>query len=193
MNEPRSTDSRATIGHNQGPTMDGGRQFRLYSWSRAQASHREAQLPLAIHRMRIARARELGLAYSDYARIRASSGRDVSGFLISSNALGVFSNAAPPQPRITERLQALRHVLRIGLAHPPLDPRLLLKRVAGLDLAFAAPPLLGTFAEIRAALSRAQGQLPAASLVAVTALGLEQEWLAAGGLGATLPAEALFG
>lgn len=186
-------DPRAVPGHNGGPSMDDGRRFRAHMWARAQAERKEAQLPLALLRLRIARAKELGISYADYAAIRATSGRDVSGYLISSNALGVFSNAAPPSVRVSDRLAALRHVLRIGLAHPPLDPRALLDRVAGLDLAFPAPPLLGTFAEIRAALAQAQGRLPAAGLVAVTALGLERDWVTAGRLAGSLPAEALFG
>ncbi|MBR9765001.1 MAG: hypothetical protein GYB53_16115 [Rhodobacteraceae bacterium] len=193
MNEGDGGRPWAGIGHNQGPSMDAGRQFRVHAWTRAQASHREARIPVAIHRMRIARAKELGLSYADYCRIRATSGRDIAGYLISSNALGVQSNAAPVAPRITEKLLSLRHVLRIGLAQPPLDPRLLLERVAGLDLVFPAPPLLGSFPEIRAALARAQGRLPAAGLVAITALGLEAEWVAAGGLGGALPGDALFG
>ncbi|MCA1337047.1 hypothetical protein [Pseudooceanicola marinus] len=173
--------------------MEAGRRFRTHMWARAQASRAEAKLPMAIHRSRIARAKELGLSYSDYSAIRATSGRDIAGYLISSNALGVQADRVTPQASVTERLMALRHVQRVGLAHPPLSPAALLERVAGLDLAFAAPPLLGSWPEIRAALARAQGRLPAAGLVAITALGLERDWVTAGGLAGSLPAEALFG
>ena len=124
--------------------MEAGRRFRTHMWARAQASRAEAKLPMAIHRSRIARAKELGLSYADYSAIRATSGRDIAGYLISSNALGVQAGRVPPQASVTERLMALRHVLRVGLAHPPLSPAALLERVAGLDLAFAAPPLLGS-------------------------------------------------
>ncbi|MGI3166227.1 hypothetical protein [Pseudooceanicola sp. 200-1SW] len=180
--------------------MAAGRQFRTHMWARARASRAEAKLPLALHRARLARARELGLSYADYSAIRASAGRDIAAYLISSNALGVYAiagraggGAGAEAELVSERLMSLRHVRRIGLAHPPLTPAALMERVAGLDLAFAAPPLLGSWAEIRAALARAQGRLPAAGLVAITALGLERDWVAAGGLGGSLPAEALFG
>ncbi|NIZ10154.1 hypothetical protein [Pseudooceanicola sp. HF7] len=173
--------------------MDDGRSWRIHAWKRAQAQHQSARLPVEIVRLRMARAKELGLSYRDYAAIRASSGRDVSAYLISSNAMQVYSNAAPPPDHVAARLARLRHVRRIGLAMPPLVPEALMDCVENLDAAFAAPPLLASFPRMRDALSQAQGRLPAAGLVAVIGHALEGEWAAAGRLGGVLTSDRLFG
>ncbi|MBT9383459.1 hypothetical protein KM176_06280 [Pseudooceanicola sp. CBS1P-1] len=188
-----SNASLPGIGHNQGPSMDPGLRWRIHSWTRAKAQHPEARLPVAVVRMRIARAKELGLSYADYAALRRSAGRDVAGYLLSSNALGVLKPGQAASNAVRERLEGLRHVRRIGLAHAPLSPEALLEQVGALDEVWPAPPLLATFARQRAVLARAQGRLPAAGLIAVTALALESDWLAAGRLGGILPAAALFG
>jgi len=64
------------IGHNQGPTMGSGAGWRRYAWKRAR---RELlpQLPLEIVRLRIRKARELGIDYKSYASIRAANGRQM--------------------------------------------------------------------------------------------------------------------
>jgi len=74
------------IGHNGGPSIEAGYGFRKHAWGKA----REAllpKLPIEIVRVRVARARRLGLPYRTYAGIRAATGRDVVAFLFSGNAL----------------------------------------------------------------------------------------------------------
>ncbi|QPM90075.1 hypothetical protein [Pseudooceanicola algae] len=180
------------MGHNLGPSMDPGHAWRVHQWTKARQQHSEAHLPVELVRLRIARARELGLRYRDYAAIRAVSGRDIAGYLISSNALGVYAHHTAPQEGTVERLEGLRHVRRIGLALPPLRPEALLDGVAGLDAVFAAPPLLGAFPRMRDALARAGCGLPPAGLVLISGHALERDWVAAGRLGGALGAEALF-
>ena len=77
------------IGHNGGPTTEGGRTWRQHCWKKARAEL-VPHLPIEIVRQRVARAKELGLPYKTYASVRASTGRDVIGFLFSSNALRAF-------------------------------------------------------------------------------------------------------
>ncbi|MEM9350184.1 MAG: hypothetical protein AAGA47_07975, partial [Pseudomonadota bacterium] len=84
----------AGIGHNNGPSMEAGYTYRKHQWKKA----REAllpTLPLMIVRMRVKRAKELGLDYKTYAGVRASTGRDVIGFLFSSNALRLVRAELP--------------------------------------------------------------------------------------------------
>ena len=68
------------IGHNGGPSMEPGHGFRKVAWTKARQSLLPS-LPLEIVRVRVARAKRLGLPYRTYATIRASSGRDIVAFL----------------------------------------------------------------------------------------------------------------
>ena len=82
------------IGHNKGPTREKGAGWRRVAWKKS----REAllpKLPLEVVRMRVRRARELGLDYKSYAGFRAANGRDIVAFLFSSNALRPLARASP--------------------------------------------------------------------------------------------------
>jgi hypothetical protein len=182
----------AGIGHNNGPAMDDGRRWRVHAWRRAKANMSAARLSPATVKRHVARAKELGLSYRDYAMIQASAGRDVCGFLFSSNALDLaFGRHRVSQPK-AEKLDAIRHAMRVALVHAPLSPETVAEANAALDAAHRAPRFLTSFPEMREALSLAQGRLPANGLV-VIGTGLEAEWVAAGRLGAFLTAERYFG
>ena len=60
------------IGHNNGPSMETGRGFRVHAWSKARADL-IPNLPIEILRGRVRRAKELGLPYKTYASVRAST------------------------------------------------------------------------------------------------------------------------
>jgi hypothetical protein len=83
------------IGHNGGPSMEPGYGFRKVAWSKARRALLPS-LPLEIVRVRVARAKRLGLPYRTYATIRATSGRDIVAFLFSGNALGLARSARVP-------------------------------------------------------------------------------------------------
>ena len=108
------------LGHNQGPTMDRGRGWRRYAWTRARAELLP-KMPIEVVRRRVKRARELGLDYKAYAGIRASTGRDVIALLFSDNALRLMRDAriAPARAR---KLDAVRQAACLALVHPPHDP-----------------------------------------------------------------------
>ncbi|KAA2316311.1 hypothetical protein DL237_08735 [Pseudooceanicola sediminis] len=180
-------------GHNQGPVSQAGRRARILAWKQALDDRTETERSPEVVRRRVKRARELGLSYAVYASIHMTAGRDIGAYLFSSNALGVFANGGPPPAKVTARLAALQGVRRIGLAVPPLTPDQLAERVPALDAVFAAPAPYGGNAAMRQALALAQGKMPAASIVAVTALPREDEWVMAGRLGGVLRADSLFG
>lgn len=173
------------IGHNKGPSMEGGTSWRRHCWTSA----REALLPhvpIEILRGRLKRAAELGLDYRTYAGIRATTGRDVIAVLFSSNALG-----APAIIRArTDRLQSV-NATRIGLATPPLTPDAMMQ-TAPLDAAFPAPPPLASFADQRACLRAALGKTPGDAALLIGAYGLEQDWCAAASLAGYIDARHYF-
>lgn len=185
-------DQSHGIGHNNGPAMDAGRTWRVHAWRRAKADMGAARLSPATVRRHVARARELGLSYREYAAIHTSAGRDVCGFLFSSNALDLaFNRHRVSQPK-AEKLAAIRHALRIAMVHAPLSPADVAEANAMLDAVHRAPRFLTAFPQMKEALAAAQGKLPANGLV-VVGTGMEAEWVTAGRLGAFVPAERFFG
>ncbi|MES2667159.1 MAG: hypothetical protein V4712_13770 [Pseudomonadota bacterium] len=177
------------IGHNSGLSLAGGASWRRHCWTVARAQLLPT-LPIEVVRLRVRRARELGLDYKTYASVRASTGHDVVAFLFSSNALRV-SVQLPVMP--TERAEKLATVLadRIGLAVAPLPP-LTLAQTGVLDSAHAAPFALAKFADIRMALRTALGKLPGDQVLLVGDMALERDWCAAGRLAGYLPADRFF-
>lgn len=180
------------IGHNRGPSLDGGTSWRRHCWTRARADLLPV-LPIEVIRTRVRRAAELGLDYRTYASIRAASGHDVIAFLFSSNAIAALPAATIPEAR-RARLQAIHGAARVGLARPPFFSPEHLAALAGpgLDSAHPAPRPWAGWAEARAALRAAHAGLPAAGVVLVGAGPDEPGWVDTARLAWFLPADRVF-
>ncbi len=182
------------IGHNGGPTMQPGHGFRRVAWEKSRAALLPS-LPLEIVRIRVARAKRLGLPYRTYATIRATSGHDIVAFLFSGNALDLRpGRAAPPSP-IAERLEGLRDASeRLAAIHAPLSPESVLRESGAIDASVQAPDILSSWSETRRRLRgfvRARG-LPPDGVVLVPATALEREWCGAAGLAGSVAAADFF-
>lgn len=183
----------AGIGHNHGPTMEKGRGWRSYTWRKARADLLP-KLPIEVLRLRVRRAKELGIDYKSYASIRASSGHDVVALLFSSNALRI-TPALPVAPLDrTEALQAIRNAGRLALVHPPLQPEQARSANPILEAADTAPGLSQSWAETAAHLRGflQRHQLPTDRVVLVSETALERDWLSAGNLAGIIPADRYF-
>ena len=181
------------IGDNNGPTMEPGAGWRRYAWGRAR---RELlpRLPLEVVRLRIRRARELGIDYKAYASIRAGTGRDIVALLFSSNALRVGPRLVVVPADRAGRLAAMRGCSRLAFLHAPLPVADFLRQNPEFDAADRAPGLAQSWAETGArvtALTAARG-LPGPGVVLVGETGLERDWAVAGKLGGYLDSARVF-
>lgn len=178
-------------GHNGGPAM-AGVSWRKHCWTAAR-ERLLPTLPIEVVRLRVNRAKELGLDYRTYAGIRATTGQDLVAFLFSSNALRVIHPRPMLAPDRAARLAAIGGAARIGLAVAPLRADLLAQLAPELDAAFAAPAHLGRFPEARALVRAAIGRMPSDAVLLVGDHPLEAEWCAAGRLAGYLSADRFFG
>ena len=179
------------IGHNGGPSVEGGVRWRKHCW----ASARERllpTLPIEVVRLRVKRAKALGLDYRTYAGVRAATGHDVVAFLFSSNALRVsLLRPAMPEDRVAKL--SMVQCGRLALAVEPLMPGMVEAANPVLDGVFCAPYALAGFGEMRDRVRAALGRVPSDQVILVGDLGLERDWCAAGRLAGYLPAERYFG
>lgn len=181
------------LGHNNGPSMEAGRAFRKHAWTRARADL-IPNLPLEILRTRVKRAKALGLPYRTYASVRASTGRDVVGFLFSNNALRIMranqsSSRADALAQIKAQLAAL--------VHQPLDPDAVRRVLAGqgLDVATArAPHFAHSWSDTRAAVQAPvrAANLPLDGVLVIGDTTYERDWSEAGKLAGFLPSDVFF-
>lgn len=183
----------SVIGHNQGPTMDPGAGWRRYAWTRARADLLP-RMPLEVVRLRVRRARELGIDYTAYASIRAASGHDVVALLFSSNALRVGPATVHLTGPRADKVAAIRQCGRMALIHAPLTPADFLDANAAFDAAGPAPLFTDTWPALREAIRRvtADRGIPGDRVVLVGDTGFERSWTAAGKLAGYLPAERYF-
>ncbi len=181
----------AEIGHNRGPSLEGGVSWRKHCWASARAALLPT-LPIEVVRLRVKRAKALGLDYKTYAGVRAATGHDVVAFLFSSNALRV-SVLRPVMPEARAGKLAEVQCGRLALAVIPLTPGMLEAANPVLDGAWPAPYALAGFGEVRERLRAALGKVPGDQVILVGDLGLERDWCAAGRLAGYLPAERYFG
>lgn len=180
------------IGHNKGPSMEAGFGFRKVAWTRARTALMPT-LPLEIVRLRVKRAQRLGLPYKTYATVRAVTGRDIVGFLFSSNALDMRRGASVPVAE-QERLAALEGIAkRLVAVHAPID---LMEVLASdvLDGAGRAPAFADSWRVARDGLRAfaVDAAIPLDGLVVVAATALEREWSGTAGLGGTISRDVMF-
>ncbi|MEM8788720.1 MAG: hypothetical protein AAGE76_10695 [Pseudomonadota bacterium] len=188
------------IGHNKGPAFSPGHSWRRHCWRRARADLVGRRLPLEILRTRVARARELGLAYPTYASILLGSGRDIVGFLYTCDALGLRLRRRLEMPEpVRAALGAQVNCTRLALAPEAEVPeafRQELEAVSGLSFAAAgAPPPPVPWRAARTALRAlvAQPGLPPRGVVLVGTRDAEAAWADAADLARFLPADEVFG
>jgi hypothetical protein len=181
------------IGHNGGPELDAPIAWRTHAWRQARESLLPT-LPIEVVRLRVKRAAELGLDYRTYAGVRAATGRDVIGFLFSSNALRVLrvGEALPPDRMV--RLMAVGGADRTALVQPPLLP-VVVARDWPVEAAVAAPSAALSWPAMRDRVRdilRLRG-LPADAVLVIGETALEREWAEAGKMAGFLTGERYFG
>jgi hypothetical protein len=170
----------AGIGHNRGPQL-GGTGWRTHCWRQARSALLPV-LPVEVVRLRVNRAKTLGLDYKTYAGVRATTGRDLVAFLFSSNALGVFQDGADIDGSRRDRLAGVAAERHLG-AGPGLDPVALAQRIAArsaMELPHFGASWSGMRDEMKGWL-RAQG-LPGDAVLMIGETDHERELVTAGGL-----------
>ena len=153
-------------------------------------------LPLEILRVRVTRAKRLGIDYTTYASIRAASGHDVVAFLFSGNALDLRPRRVSLSGEVADRLRALDGAAeRLAAVYAPAHPGAVLQaNPALLDHAAPAPGFADSWSAMRdrvRGLVQAKG-LPSDGVVLVSATAVEREWCTAGKLAGIIPAERFF-
>lgn len=176
-------------GHNNGPTMEGGAGWRRHAWRRARAAL-VPTLPVEVVRLRVRRAKELGLPYRTYAGIRAATGHDLIGFLFSSNALRLIHRAELPADRAA-RLTGIIGAERRALVHRPLAPAQV-TGLQGLDAAYPAPLFTDSWSVMAQKVRAATEGRPADRFLIVGDQPLEKDWAEAGRTAGYIAAEAFF-
>ena len=182
----------AGTGHNNGPTMERGFTYRKHCWDKARKSL-VPTLPLAIVKMRVKRAKELGLDYKTYASVRASTGRDVIGFLFSSNALRLHRVQLAEAE--AQKLDAIQRAGRVAMIHRPLDCASVVDLNPQIDAAYPAPRFTDPWPVMRDQVKAAliAQKLPRDGVIVVGDTTLEREWADAGRTAGYLPAHRYFG
>lgn len=187
------------LGHNRGPALDPGTGWHRHCWTQARRALLP-RLPLEVIRLRVARARQIGLDYPTYATVRATSGDDIVAFLFSTNALRILAPAAPLPDDRAARLKAIAGCDRILLAVLPLEPAAVARAIETrhgplIEHAAASPAPLGPWHEIRADMRTALAptKLPPGGILMIGEAAFERDWASAARLAGFLPAARYFG
>lgn len=188
--------SNIGIGHNKGPTMKTGLGWQRHCWGKARKDLLGRAIPIEVVRMRIKRARELGLAYPQYASIILGSGRDIVGFLFTVDGLHLRLRKRLEMPdQVQDKLQSLRRCSLMAFAPSGENPdafRMELQQVAGVPFGAAAAEPEGNInwpaarRAIRAALDPLK--LPGDAVVMIGTREAEKQWAAAGKIARFIPA-----
>lgn len=185
------------IGHNGGPAIEGGKAWRKHCWTAA----REAllpTLPVEVVRLRVKRAREIGLDYRTYAGLRATTGRDVVALLFSTNALELLTPADRLDIAKSRKLGAVTDTARLLAAQPPLSPSRVAAMLEGQGVnvhgAIAAPGVAESWAQTRNRIAAllADSRHPPDGVVLIGETALERDWVAAARLAGFVPGHAYF-
>lgn len=153
-------------------------------------------IPLMVVRMRVARARALGLDYKAYAAIRQATGRDILALLFSSNALRVVRADTPQIPlREADVLSCVTGAQKLALVHRPLAAEAVGRANPVLDSTQAAPLFTDSWGQMRDHLA---GVLHGRKLVGDQVLivgdtGFERDWTAAAKAAGYVEAARYFG
>ncbi|HQU69176.1 MAG TPA: hypothetical protein PLI43_13435 [Albidovulum sp.] len=187
----------AGLGHNGGPSLEGGTAWRAHCWRAA----REAllpKLPIEVVRLRVKRAKEIGLDYRTYAGFRASTGHDLVAFLFSTNALRLVKDQDRMRAEEAAKLAGLSGIGQLVAVQPPLDPARVADTMASQSIpviaANAAPGLAMGWRDTRDRLLAfaAAARTPADRILVIGDTTLEAEWAATARMAGYLPTARFF-
>ena len=184
------------IGHNKGPSIERGQKWRAFQWQKAREAAMPRTIPLMVVKMRVARARELGLDYKAYAAIRQATGRDILALLFSSNALRVMRADAPQIPvHEADILRTVENAQKLALVHLPLSAAAVHSANPVLDHVDVAPQFVASWSQMRGHLGDIvhRQNLVGDQVLIVGDTGLEREWVAAAQAAGYLEAARYFG
>ncbi|WP_421749495.1 hypothetical protein [Cognatishimia sp.] len=135
-------------------------------------------IPLSIVRMRMARAKELGMDYKTYAKVRQASGQDILALMFSSNALRIVGSGAKMPAAEDAALQSVRNAKKLSLVYPPNTPQSVLRENIPLDAADIAPYFTDSWSIMRQKVSRLihEQRVPSGSVLVIGDAPLEHEW-----------------
>ena len=184
----------AGLGHNQGPTLEPGQTYRAFQWRQAQQALMPKTMPLMIIRMRVMRARELGMDYKTYASVRQATGQDILALMFSSNALRVIGPGARMPDAEERALSAVKSASKLALVHAPMTPPGVLQANPVLDATDAAPRFTDSWSDMRSRLKRfvCAQKLPPNQVLIIGDTAVEREWTTAAKAGGYLPAGRYF-
>ncbi|HET7409625.1 MAG TPA: hypothetical protein VFJ13_05450 [Paracoccaceae bacterium] len=186
------------IGHNEGPPLERGRSWRAHCWRQARLDLLP-KLPIEVIRRRMARARQLGLAYPQYASILLGTGRDIVAFLFTADGLGLRLERELGMPQqVARKLVGLQGCDRLLFVETGADLAALGQALAERRIPFAAltaaPQPGADHGEGRAAIRAVLDprRLPGDAVVMVGTAPHERAWADAARLAGFLPADAYF-
>ena len=183
----------AKIGHNNGPTMEAGFAFRKFAWGKARAQLLPT-LPIEVLRARVKRAEALGLPYKTYASLRASTGRDVVGFLFSNNALRMMRDGQR-SPRAAALLPIKADFAALIHAPLSLEQAKAALHAQGLQIPTdRAPHFAQGWSDIRRAVQsplHAQ-KMPLDGVLVIGDTAHERDWSVAGKLAGFIASDSYF-
>ncbi|MEM7527038.1 MAG: hypothetical protein AAF416_05080 [Pseudomonadota bacterium] len=198
-----ATERLAGMGHNGGPPLDGAVSWRRHCWKAAKKAI-APPAPLEIVRRRVARARQLGLAYPAYASILLGTGRDVRAMLFTAGALelsvaALLDRLVALDAAKADRLRELERCDRLILLRPEDPPEGVAEALLGqerIETAGVAPAPAddAAFGERRAAVSAllAMPGLPADTVVLIGTKPSERQTAEAGQLAKFIAADLYF-
>ncbi|RED11372.1 hypothetical protein POI8812_01765 [Pontivivens insulae] len=185
------------IGHNRPPQPTG---WQRHCWTRARKELVGERLPLEMIKVRMARARELGLSFPQYRSILLGGGRDITAFLFTAEGLHLKLTRELSIPdAVRDKLGTLRRADLLALSPSGEVPRQFADELGSLAEvtikdAGAEPEPHYSWSQQRAALRdllRANA-VPAASVVMIGRGAHQQGWAEAAELVKYLPRDEYF-
>lgn len=190
----------AGIGHNNGPRLRQGRGWHRHCWKQARTDLLGKSLPIEVVRTRVRRAKELGLAYPQYASILLGSGRDIVGFLFTVDGLHLRLQKQLSMPdAVQEKLQGLKGADLFAFAPSGESPdmfRAELTEQTGLTFKSSAPEpeRALNWPEARSAVRAVLDpiKVPSGAVVLIGTREVERDLAMAGKLARFIPSDSYF-
>jgi hypothetical protein len=183
------------IGHNNGPQMKTGLGWQQHCWKVARKDVLGKTIPIEIVRMRIKRARQLGMAYPQYASIILGTGRDIVGFLFTVDGMHLKLRKRLEMPEFVQsKLQTIEKCTL--MAFSPSGEKsdafqMELQQISGVKFKSSSPEPEpeATWPAVRLAVRAALEplKLPSDAIVMIGNRETEKQWALAGKMARFIP------